>query len=83
MVKIGGSKKRNLGQKNVNFTKMEEIYKFSGNRGTFIYFLEIGENAISIIGLGLRGWTLDLGPHHSFTDGKILINLILCRGCST
>jgi len=45
MVKIGGSKKRKLCEK----------HKFGRNGGKFINFVEIGEYAICIIGLGGGG----------------------------
>src|SRR6218665_1064614 len=53
MVKTEGSKKRKLSEKRkLNENNIHEIYKFCGNRGKFINFVEIGEYAICIIGLG-------------------------------
>jgi len=57
MVKIGVSKKRKLRKKNINFTKIGGISKFSRNRGSLYIMWKKGEYAICIIGLG--GWTVE------------------------
>ena len=56
MVKIGGAK-------NVNWTKIGEIYTFCGTREEIGHFLEIGKYAKCIIDLG----GMDALPTHSQT----------------